>query len=102
MHDFKIKDVLIEHSNALREMLRASRAHNKDEAKHIKVAVNHVKSMIRLLDKYSTEDVPPETRERAGKAVSYLENGDIDEGRAVLLEMGRRFDDFLKNDHLNL
>ncbi len=96
MENIKIKDILIEHSNALRELLRASRAHSKDEAKHINGAVNHIKSMIRSLSKYTPEDVPPETRERAEKAVNHLGNGDIDEGRAVLLEMGRQFDEFLR------
>lgn len=96
MHDFKIKDILIEHSNALRALLRASRSQGKEADAQVKNAVNHVKSLLKLLEKYEPQEVPPETKVRAEKAVSSLASGDIDEGRAVLLEMGRQFDDFIK------
>jgi len=95
MENFKINDVLIEHSNALRELLRASRAHGNETEKHIKRAVNHVKSLLRAIEKYEPQDLPEGTKARTEKAITYLESGEIDEGRAVLLEMGRAFDDFL-------
>ena len=95
MEDFKIKDVLIEHSNALRELLRSSRAHGKEEEKHIKRAVGHVRMLLTAVDRHEPQDVPADTKERAEKAIEYVESGDIDEGRAVLLEMGRIFDDFV-------
>jgi len=95
MENFKIKDVLVEHSNALRALLRASRAKDKEADKHIKGAVNHIKSLLKTVEKYKPQDLPPETKDRAEKAVAFLNNGEIDEGRSVLLEMGRAFDDFL-------
>lgn len=96
MENFKIKDILIEHSNALRALLRASRASDREADNHVNGAVNHMKSMLRLLEKHEPHDVPPGTREQAERAISNLLSGDIDEGRATLLEMGRAFDDFLK------
>lgn len=95
MADFKTKDILIEHSNALRALLRASREKDKEADKHIKGAVNHIKSLLKAVEKYKPQDLPPETKDRAEKAVAFLQSGEIDEGRAVLLEMGRAFDDFL-------
>lgn len=95
MEDFKIKDILIEHSNALRELLRESRAHEKGKERHIKGAINHVKLLLKSIDKYEPQDLPPDTKERSEQAIDHLEKGDIDEGRAVLLEMGRVFDDFV-------
>jgi hypothetical protein len=95
MADFKIKDVLVEHSNALRALLRASRAKDKEADKHIKSAVNHITLLLKAIEKYKPQDLPPEIKVRAEKAVAFLKSGEIDEGRALLLEMGRAFDDFL-------
>lgn len=95
MAEFKIKDVLVEHSNALRALLQASRAHDREADRHVKSAVNHITSLLKAINKYKPQDLPPETKVRAEKAVSFLKSGEIDEGRAVLLEMGRAFDDFL-------
>ncbi len=96
MGTIKIQDILIEHSNALRALLKASRSHGKEAENHIKSAAGNVRSVLESLDKYGPDDVPPETRERAENAVAYLENGNVDEARVILLEMGRAFDDFLR------
>lgn len=95
MENFKIKDILIEHSNALRALLRASRVRGKEADRHIKSAVNHVNLLLKAVGKYKPEDLPPEIKARAEQAVAFLQSGEIDEGRSVLLEMGRAFDDFL-------
>jgi hypothetical protein len=97
MESFKIKDILVEHSNALRALLRASRAEGKEADAHVRTAVSHVKLLLKAFGNHDPSDVPPQTEALAKKSITYLESGEVDEARAVLLEMGRSFDDFLKN-----
>jgi len=96
MGTIKIQDILIDHSNALRALLNASRSYGQEAEKHIKSAVSNVRSVLDALDKYGPDDIPPKTKERAENVITYLENGNVDEARVILLEMGRTFDEFLK------
>jgi len=97
METFKIKDILVEHSNALRELLKASRSYGNDAEPHVQAAVKHVKEILDALKKYKKDEVPPKTKERAEQVIEYLTHNHVEEGRTILLEMGRAFDDFLKS-----
>jgi hypothetical protein len=92
----RIKDILTEHSNAMRALFRAVRVEGDRKEKEIGLAIKHLEKLKEMQKKYDEAYLPELLTDSVDKAISALETGDLDSARETLLLMGREFDNLRK------
>jgi hypothetical protein len=92
----RIKDILIEHSNAMRALYRAVRAEGEGKQQEINLSIRHLETLKEMQKKYDETSLPKLLTESINKTISALESDDLDGARETLLLIGREFDSLRK------